>query len=96
MTEQAEYLRDGEPDPNFVSIEIEDMTQKGWHVELTHGENWGCAQLASVNTRSDLVLPADDGDGTVPFTGWRVTLSKKNLQRLRDEADALLAKMPDK
>jgi hypothetical protein len=65
----------------------------GWSVELSHEDGWDFAQIASVNTRSSLQIEADDGNGNVQFTGWRVTLDAKGLDMLIQEAINLRARL---
>jgi hypothetical protein len=73
---------------------IYDITMGGWRVELTHAEGWDCVQIASVNTHSHLTIEADDGDGQVPFTGWRVTLDKDALGRFIQECQDVHSRLP--
>lgn len=75
------------------STTVNDMVMKDWGVELSHEDGWDCVQIASVNTRSRLKIEADDGNGTVPFTGWRVTLDVKGLDALIQEAINLRARL---
>lgn len=72
---------------------VPDITQKNWHVELSHEDGWDFVQVASVNEKSDLVLPADDGNGVVQFTGWRITLDRAGLDELIEQAHNLRARL---
>jgi hypothetical protein len=72
---------------------VPDVTQKHWHVELSHEDGWDFVQIASVNEKSNHTLPADDGNGLVLFTGWRVTLDRAGLDELIEEAHNLRARL---
>lgn len=72
---------------------VRDMTQAYWHVEMSYADGWDFVQFASVNTKSGLALPADDGNGVVQFTGWRVTLDKAGLDALIERAQTLRARL---
>lgn len=85
---------DGKATANVVTFyDVPDLTMQGWKVELSHGERWDCVQVASVNDRSHLRIEADSGDGDVQFTGWRITLDAKGLDRLIQEAINLRARL---
>jgi hypothetical protein len=71
-----------------------DLTMDGWEVELTHADGWDCAQIASVNNRSHLKIEADDGEGEVPFDGWRVTLDRERLAMHIRQCQDVLARLP--
>jgi len=75
----------------FIRKEITapDINAKGFVVELTKGDRWGCVQVATVNTNSELRIAADDGDGTVQFTGWRFSLDLPALDQLIEAATEL-------
>jgi len=77
-----------------VSDTVKDVAMPNWHIELSHEDGWGFAQFASVNEKSELEIPADDNDGMVPFTGWRITLDKAGLAELIAKAQGIHDKLP--
>jgi hypothetical protein len=72
---------------------VPDCTMDGWRTELSFEDGWDFVQLASVNDRSHLQIEADDGNGTVQFTGWRVTLNREALDAFIEQATTLRARM---
>jgi hypothetical protein len=73
---------------------VSDLTMSGWEVELTHADGWDFVQVASVNNRSHLKIEADDGEGEVPFDGWRVTLNKAGVRALIERLGDLHSRLP--
>lgn len=80
----------GAANPEITSIR--DFTNDSFHVELSHEDGWDFIQIASVNSGSQLRLPADDAKDdtdTVPFNGWRVTLRAAGIDSLIDKLGEL-------
>lgn len=78
--------------PNVYAVS--DLTMPGWEVQLSHSDDWDCMQIASTNSRSHLKIEADDGNGEVQFTGWRVTLNKADLRDLIEKLGNIHARLP--
>lgn len=79
MTEVREQER-GAANPDITRVA--DLSQPGWHLELSHEDGWDCMQVASVNSHSKLTLPSDDPEDEndfVKFDGWRVTLDLEGI-----------------
>lgn len=84
---------------------VRDLTQPAWHVELSFSDGWGCMQVASVNSKSDVEMPPElldvgpNGEKHYgepeKLDGWRVTLNKAGLADLIAKAQEIHDKMPD-
>jgi len=68
---------------------IDDLVSRGWLAEVrwaqAEGEREGYVQVASVNTKSTLTLPDDDGDPEgqpEKFDGWYITLDAARIDKL--------------